>query len=131
MTINTNTSTISLQDFELFKGNVKNKIKADGQLNFIQQTLISDEIETLWNKNNILCSLYLLSMVDYLSRLNEIPLYTKYDYIRNHKMEQIVYPLSFKTYSTVMGISEKDITENAIPEFLTHNIVEGDVFNVQ
>lgn len=131
MTINTNTSTISLQDFELFKGNVKNKIKADGQLNFIQQTLISDEIETLWNKNNILCSLYLLSMVDYLSRLNEIPLYTKYDYIRNHKMEQIVYPLSFKTYSTVMGIRETDITENAIPEFLIHNIVEGDVFNVQ
>lgn len=131
MTINTNTSTISLQDFELFKGNVKNKIKADGQLNFIQQTLISNEIETLWNKNNILCSLYLLSMVDYLSRLNEIPLYTKYDYIRNHKMEQIVYPLSFKTYSAVMGISETDITENAIPEFLIHNIVEGDVFNVQ
>lgn len=131
MTINTNTSTISLQDFELFKGNVKNKIKADGQLNFIQQTLISNEIETLWNKNNILYSLYLLSMVDYLSRLNEIPLYTKYDYIRNHKMEQIVYPLSFKTYSAVMGISETDITENAIPEFLIHNIVEGDVFNVQ
>ncbi len=131
MTINTNTSTISLQDFELFKGNVKNKIKTDGQLNFIQQTLISNEIETLWNKNNILCSLYLLSMVDYLSRLNEIPLYTKYDYIRNHKMEQIVYPLSFKTYSAVMGISETDITENAIPEFLIHNIVEGDVFNVQ
>lgn len=129
MTFDTN--SILLQDFELFKGNIKNKIKNDGQLNFIHQTLISNEIETLWNKENALCSLYLLSMVDYLSRLNGIPQYSEYDYIRKHKMEKIVYPLSLRTYSIIMNISEKSITENAIPEFLIHNIVEGDIFNVK
>ncbi len=131
MTINTDKHSISLQDFELFKGNVKNRIKSDGQLSFIQHTLLSNEIEKLWNEENALCSLYLLSMVDYLSRLNEIPRYSKYDYIRSHKMEKVVYPLSLKTYSFVMNVNESSISQNAIPEFLVHNIVEGDVFNVQ
>ena len=131
MTIHTDMNSISLQDFELFKGNVKNRIKNEGQLDFIKQTLLSNEIEYLWNEENALCSLYLLSMVDYLSRLNEIPQYSKYDYIREHKMEKVIYPLSLRTYSLVMETSENSISQNAIPEFLIHNIVEGDVFNVQ
>lgn len=131
MTTNMDRHSMSLQDFELFKGNVKNRIKTDGQLSFIRSTLLSNEIEKLWNEENALCSLYLPSMVDYLSRLNSIPRYSKYDYIRSNKMEKVIYPLSLKTYSLVMNVNESNIIQNAIPEFLIHNIVEGDVFNVQ
>lgn len=122
---------ISLQKFEIFKGNIKHRIKNDGQLEFIRQTLMTNDIEVLWQNNNALCSLYLLAMVDYLSRLNQIPIYTKYNYLRLRKMENKIYPLSIKTSAMVLNVDVEQLTSNAIPEFLRFNIVEGDIFNVQ
>lgn len=71
-------------------------------------------------------------MVDYLSRENDLPLCQDYDDIRNHTMTEPIYPRD-----VMMAIklnSELDVrkasVENAIPEFIRFNIVEGEIRNV-
>ena len=43
-------------------------------------------------------------MLDYLSRLNNVPLCTKYDSFRSMKLEKIIYPSSLYAYALL----EKD-----------------------
>jgi len=119
-------------DFEHFKSFICHKVKSMGDFDFIIQTLVSDEIRSLYTKRWYLESLYLLAMVDYLSRENGIPLYTKYDDLRFMRLSEVVYPAGIH----VMCIaSNSELPKQAsiaasIPEFLRHNIVEAEVRNV-
>lgn len=119
-------------DFELFKSEVCHRIKEHGELSFIEETLIDNDVEKYWNMENYLCAFYLLAMLDYLLKKNGIPLYNKYNYIRQQKMSERVYPYSAVLLKNI--VSEKEVEDNyikdAIPEFLQYNIVEGDIFNV-
>lgn len=67
---------------------------SQGELKFIEDTLINNDVEDYWNGDNYACAFYRLAMLDYLSKRNEIPLYSKYDYIRKHKLSEPLYPLS-------------------------------------
>ncbi|MBD5469919.1 MAG: hypothetical protein HDR19_02015 [Lachnospiraceae bacterium] len=120
----------SCQEFELFKGNVCHMVKEYGQLQFLEDTLVSNQVEKLWNEGQQLYALYLLAMVDYLSGLNNIPLYTKYNYLRNHKIQKKVYPLSLILAAKMDDADIDELAKDAIPEFLRFNIVEGNVFDV-
>lgn len=120
----------SCQEFELFKGNVCHMVKEYGQLQFLEDTLVSNQVEKLWNEGQQLYSLYLLAMVDYLSGLNDIPLYAKYNYLRNHKIQKKVYPLSLILAAKMDDADIDELAKDAIPEFLRFNIVEGNVFDV-
>ena len=113
------------QDFEIFKGNVCNRVKYEGQIKFIQNVLSSSEIEDYWEKDEPLYAMYILAMVDYLSRINEIPIYSKYDYIRQHRMKKRVYPLSMIVGSITDDEDLEQMAKDAIPEFIHYNIVEG------
>lgn len=124
-------NVFSRQRFEVFKGNVYNRIKEYGQIGFIKKILLSDNIEEYWNNGNSLYALYLLAMVDYLSRINKIPLYSKYDNIRQYQMEDRIYPLSIIISAKIENKDKDEFISDAIPEFLRFNIVEGDVFNVK
>ena len=124
-------NVFSRQRFEVFKGNVYNRIKEYGQIGFIKKILLSDNIEEYWNNGNSLYALYLLAMVDYLSRINKIPLYSKYDNIRQYQMEDRIYPLSIIISAKIENKDKDAFISDAIPEFLRFNIVEGDVFNVK
>ena len=123
-------NTFIRQEFEVFKGNVCNAVKQQGILSFIRNILISDVIEKYWSEENYLYAFYLVAMVDYLSRLNDIPLYTKYNEIRYYQMDKKIYPLSVIIEADLMEKDPDDMIEDAIPEFLHFNIVEGDIFNV-
>ena len=63
--------------FEVFKSNVCHAVKDKGDIDFLIDTLESDEIRRLYNKQWYPEALYLLAMVDYLSRENGVPLCTK------------------------------------------------------
>ena len=71
-------------------------------------------------------------MLDYLSRVNDIEICTKYNPIRKDKLKERLYPLGIVQYYAVMGepIPEDKILKEAIPEFLQYNIVESEVRNV-
>lgn len=119
----------TLQDFEVFKSEIAHAIKSKTQIEFLLEILQSDQIEKYWEHNQKVQALYLLSMVDYISRLNDIPVCAKYRNIRKARIEPMIIPLSFRLQAAARGAEVMDY-KNCIPEFLKHGIVEGDVFNV-
>ena len=119
-------------DFEIFKSNVCHLVKDYDDLDFIITILQKDEISRYWNKRWYPEAFYLLAMVDYLSRINEIPLCTKYDDIRTHSLKEPLYP---KDITMAAKLSpDKKVRETcrreAIPEFLRFNIIESEIRNV-
>lgn len=119
-------------DFEIFRSNVCHFVKDNDELDFIVTTLQEDEISRYWNKKWYPEAFYLLAMVDYLSRVNEIPLCTKYDEIRTHSLKEPLYPRDVMLAAKLHP--ELDVRERcrreAIPEFLRFNIIESEVRNV-
>ena len=62
--------------FETFKSNICHQVKDMGDIAFIITILENNTIRCLYNKKWYLESLYLLAMLDYLSRLNDLPICT-------------------------------------------------------
>lgn len=77
-------------------------------------------------------SLYLLAMLDYLSRLHDLPLCSDYNDLRRCKLEKPVYPASVMAVSLAAGDDKalRQAEREAIPEFMKFNIVESEVQNV-
>ena len=119
-------------DFELFKSATCHKVKQLGDTGFIVETLQSNMIRIMFNWGWFPESLYLLAMLDYLSKLNKIELCSDYDDIRATKLKETVFPASVIAMCLVMGNdnAKADAIEHAIPEFLAYNIVESEVRNV-
>ena len=118
--------------FENFKSNTCHQVKDKGDLDFIIETLEADEIRNLYERQWYREAFYLLAMVDYLSRENDLPVCTNYNDIRRHKMEKPLFSAGVLVRSAATGddsIKEKAIAE-AIPEFMRFNIVENEVRNV-
>jgi len=120
------------QSFENFKSNVCHMVKNMGDLDFINGLLKTNEIRRYYKKKWFPESFYLLGMLDYLSRENNLNIINNYNDIRKYKLENIVYPSGVLIMCALMGndnLKEKSIKE-AIPEFKRFNIVEAEVRNV-
>ena len=65
--------------FDIFKSNICHLVKDKGELSFIRDMLCSDEVSKLYERKWYAECLYLLAMIDYLSRKNDIPLYNGYN----------------------------------------------------
>ena len=63
-----------------------------GDIEFIIETLGVDEIRRLYERRWYREALYLLGMVDYLSRINNLPVCTDYNDIRSRKLEEPYFP---------------------------------------
>lgn len=118
--------------FETFKSNICHQVKDMGDLNFMLEILASDEIRTLYDRRWYPEALYLLAMLDYLSRVNNIPLCMNYNDIRAQKLSKPLFPVGVLMTREVMKSDEplRKAQREAIPEFLRFNIVEGEVRNV-
>ena len=118
--------------FELFKSNVCHWLKEEGDIDFLIQVLESDLIRKYYNRKWYLESFYLLGMLDYISRINDVPMCSEYDDLRQQRMQEIVYPVG--VLLTARGLGDESIKEQAlkeaIPEILRFNIVESDIRNV-
>lgn len=119
-------------DFDLYKSNVCHRLKESGDIDFIINTLESDDIRKLYARKWYPESLYLLAMVDYLSRINEIPLCSEYNDLRKCRLSETIYPSSIIAESIVKNdesVKER-AKEESIPEFMRYNIVESEIRNV-
>ena len=118
--------------FEVFKSNTCHRVKELGDIDFIIDTLEADDIRKLYNRQWYRETLYLLAMVDYLSRLNNLPICTNYNDIRRQKLEKLYFPAGVLVSYTATGDEriKDEALANAIPEFLRFNIVESEVRNV-
>ena len=119
-------------DFELFKSNVCHYVNTVGDIEFMVDVIQADDIRNYFDKKWYRESLYLLGMLDYLSRVNNIPKCTNYDDIRNCKLEETVYPAGVVAMCSALKSDnpKEEAVKDAIPEFLKFNIVESEVRNV-
>lgn len=115
--------------FEIFKNNVCHALKDKGDIDFILDTLLSDEIRTLYDKKWYPEAFYLLAMLDYISKENDVPLCTRYDDIRAGRLMDTLYPISAILSDMASGTDyyKEMCMKNAIPEFKRFNIVETEV----
>ena len=120
------------QSFDTYKSNVCHMVKDMGDLNFIINTLESDRIRKLYKRRWYPESLYLLAMVDYLCRENDLPICNEYNDIRAARFGDVIYPSSVIAMSVFSrsDLPKKDSYAQSIPEFIRFNIVESEVRNV-
>lgn len=123
---------IKRSSFENFKSTVCHRVKELGDINFIIDTLESQDIRTYYNRKWYPESLYLLAMLDYLSRENDVPICDDYDDLRRCRLEKPVYPAGIRALSAAAqdDAAIKEAAKTAIPEFMRFNIVENEVRNV-
>ena len=118
--------------FEIFKSNVTHSLKELGDIDFLIKTIESDEITVYYQRGWYPECLYLLAMVDYISRINDIPLCSAYEKYRSMKLKKKLYPMGIIAVCAVSDDEDLKVQAelNAIPEFLRFNIMESDVRNV-
>ena len=118
--------------FELFKSNTCHMVKDMGDIPFIIQLLETNQIRNLYEKKWYPEALYLLAMLDYLSRENNVPICKNYNDIRTAKLQRPVYPSSVVILCKTLhsDAPKEECYRLAIPEFLRFNIVESEVRNV-
>ena len=123
---------IKRSSFENFKSMVCHRVKELGDLDFIMDTLKTQEIRTYYERRWYPESLYLLAMLDYISRENDIPLCDDYDDLRCCRLEKPIYPASLRAVSAASKDDAvlRRAAMTAIPEFKRFNIIENEVRNV-
>lgn len=121
--------TLHRSSFEVFKSNICHFVKDKGDIGFLIDILENNEIRILYNRGWYPEAFYLLAMVDYLSRINDVPICTNYDDIRSQTLQETIYPVSTILTDSAMHTDKrkKESLRNAIPEFLRHNIVECNI----
>lgn len=123
---------VKRSSFENFKSTVCHRVKAEGDIAFIRQLLKSGRIQDYFSRKWYPESFYLLGMLDYLSRENNIPQCKDFNNIRQCKLEEPLYPsgvLALASASQDPKVLDK-AKASAIPEFMRFNIVENEVRNV-
>ena len=118
--------------FENFKSTICHRVKEMGDLCFIENTLKSEEIWQLYELEWYPECLYMLAMLDYLCRENELPVCSDYNDLRSFKLEHIMFPAGVLIVDKLHDnnkMREKSWNE-AIPEFKRFNIVECEVRDV-
>ncbi len=127
-----NEDTSDVRDFEVYKSNICHLVKDKGDIDFIVDTLKENRIRTYWERKWYRESFYLLAMVYYISRENDLPLCKDYEDIRNCTLSEPLYPrdviLAAKLDAS-LDVKEQCLKE-AIPEFMRFNIIESEIRNV-
>lgn len=118
--------------FDVYKSNVCHRVKDMGDLDFIIDTLHSNQIRILFDRKWYAECFYLLAMLDYLSRENDLPLCSEYNEIRAMKLATPLLPMSVQISDAITNSHhrEEQSYRDAIPEFMRFNIVESEVRNV-
>ena len=119
-------------NFELFKSAICHRLKDMGDIDFIIHTLTSGEIRTFYERQWYPECLYLLAMLDHISKLNDIPLCSDFNDLRGRKLSRVIYPRDVLLLCALYhnDDAKKQAEEDAIPEFRQYNIIESDIRNV-
>ncbi|MCC8150896.1 MAG: helix-turn-helix transcriptional regulator [Lachnospiraceae bacterium] len=119
-------------NFETFKSNVCHYVKVEGDIDFIVETLQSRDIRQYWDRKWYPEAFYMLAMVDYLSRENNLPLCEDYDDIRSCSLKEPLYPRDVSLAAKISPELDQreQCKKEAIPEFKRFNIMESEVRDV-
>lgn len=117
-------------DFDLFKSNTLQDLKRTGEKSFVDRIEKENEIVNLFSNKEYAKSLYLLSLVDYLSEKNHVDLNQKYEYMRENSLDKMYVPKSIYLLLATKTIKISDVYKESIKTFLNHNIMEAELDNV-
>ena len=123
---------VKRSSFENFKSTICHRVKELGDIDFIIDTLENRDIRMYFEWKWYPESLYLLAMIDYLSRENGVPLCEEFDDIRRCRLEKPIYPSSVLAMAAASKKEDelRRAEKMAIPEFKRFNIIESEVRNV-
>lgn len=122
-------SPIAFSDsFDLFKSNVCHDLVQMGDKPFLKKHLAGDPIRDYYDRNMFMEALYLVSMIDYLCRKNDIPLPKEYDDIRQCKLDKLYVPKSVFLLLKSKSVKMSYLWSESIDTFLKHNILEANVY---
>ena len=108
------------EDFQTFRNKLHHYLAVNDDLDVIVEILTSKKIDYYLFHDDALKALYLVSLLDYLSNKNDIPLCKDYSEIRGKKLKEPYH----------VGDSKSWLSDSKfIPEFLLHNIYEGELFD--
>lgn len=114
--------------YENIKSEIGHELKRKGDIKFIYDVLKEQRIWKYYKDNDAFTTLYLLGMVDYLSRINNIRLCTDFEELREIKFDEPIWPLGVVILDQASnGKIKQEALDKAIPEFMRHNIVECEV----
>lgn len=119
-------------DFETFKSNIKHMIKDNNPYTFIENTHNDNTIRRYYELEYFSESFYLLGMIDYLSRIHNLPFLIEYNDLRKFKLQDRLYPASVIIMANLdpdSNILEQSF-KNSILEFKRFNIIENEIDNV-
>lgn len=114
--------------FDLFRGNVCHELVELGDVEFLKKHLKEDSVRYYFDEEMLFESLYLLSMIDYLCKKNNLPIPNEYDDIRQFKLEKLYVPQSVYLLLKTKSIKMSSLYSEAIDTFLLHNILEADIY---
>ncbi len=106
------------------------RLKSTDETSFINQLNSSDDINIFFKNKEYAKSLYLLSLLDYLSINNNIDINHSYDEMRNLKLSKLYVSKSIYLLLLMKVIKISDVFKDSIDVFLSHNILEGDIDDV-
>ena len=118
------------EDFDLFKSDTLQRLKREREEDFIKRMATTDVINNYYQNNKYKEALYLLALLDYLSKKNSLPLLKQYDYLRDYKLDKVYVSKSLYLLLAYKSTTVTSIYKECIKEFLKHNIVEAEIDNV-
>ena len=107
------------EDFQTFRNNLHHRLVKEDELEVIADLLENKTIDYFCSHEDYLKALYLLALVDYVLKKNNYPVCREYAFLRRQKLK--------KPYYVGGRSAEKEL--KCIPEFVMHNIYEGDLYD--
>ena len=118
-------------DFRYFRNEYLNELKREGFEEFVAKIIKGKIIDYYYKNDGKDRALYLLALVDYLSRINNKPIYqNRYNQLRKQKLDKPLFVGSDLINFDSIEEAEDALKIKVIPEFKNMNIIEEDVFDV-
>ena len=116
--------------FDLFRSEQCHLVNRVGEIDYVIDLLEKKKIDYYWKLDMKTEAFYLLAMLDYLSRRNDLPKCIDYEIIRQYKLEKTIFPADIELSEKLLGKdAHEEAMRHAIPEFLNFNIVECEIIN--
>lgn len=123
--------TVNPDEFRYFRNNLLHKLKHSDQKEFIEEIIKTRSIDYYYKNNHKEYAFYLLALIDYLCRINGLPIYTnRYNRLRTEKLDKPFYVGGSIIIFDSLATAEDKLNIKIIPEFKRFNIIEGGVFDV-
>lgn len=124
-------TTVELIDFRYFRNNLLHDLKRTDPKVFVNRLISRKEIDFCVKNNGLDRALYILALIDYLSKQYEININpNRYSSLRKKKLKKPLFPGSDLVRFDSIEEAEEKLGIKVIPEFKAFNIIEEDIWNV-